>query len=265
MAAFGGLQVHPGRFPAMDLGSATWTDADAAGADLALLPVGSTEQHGPHAPLSTDTVLAEAVAAAGADAYDGEVVVAPPLPVGVSEEHRGFAGTLWLSPDAFRAAVRDVVESCLHNGWNRVVVVNGHGGNVDALHEVAAAVTRAEPAHVVPFTWFRSVDFEALVEGTDLDSLDMGHAGAAETAMLRATHPDLVREDRVEEAREAAADRWGEWVSGVNLAYDTDEFADNGVVGDPAAGDDEVGRALLDASAASLAALLGKVADREID
>ena len=249
----------------MDLGSSTWTDAAAVGTDLALLPVGSTEQHGPHAPLSTDTLLAEAVAAAGADAYDGEVVVAPPLPVGVSEEHRGFAGTLWLSPDAFRAAVRDVVESCLHHGWDRVVLVNGHGGNVDALREVAAAVTRAEPARVVPFTWFRSVDFEALVEGSDVDSLDMGHAGAAETALLRAAHPDLVREERVEDAREAAADRWGEWVSGVNLAYDSDQFSENGVVGDPAAGDAEVGRALLEASAAALAVLLEEVADREVD
>ena len=249
----------------MDLGSSTWTDADQAETDLALLPVGSTEQHGPHAPLSTDALLAEAVAAAGADAYEGEVVLAPTLPFGVSEEHRAFAGSLWLSPDAFRAAVRDVVESVLHHGWNRVVLVNGHGGNVDALREVAADVTRAGDAYVTSFTWFDAVDFASIQAGSDLDYLDMGHAGAAETALLRATHPGLVKEDRTAAARDGAADRWGEWVAGVNLAYDTEEFSENGVVGDPTVGDADVGRQLLEASADALVELLEAVADREID
>ena len=249
----------------MDLGSNTWTDAAAAGTNLALLPVGSTEQHGPHAPLSTDTLLAEAVAAAGADAYDGEVVVAPTLPYGVSEEHRRFAGTLWLSPDAFRAAVRDVVGGLCHHGFRRVVLVNGHGGNVDALAEVAAAITREEAAYVVPFTWFRSVDFEAVAADAGVEAVAMGHAGAAETSILRATHPDLVREERVEDARDGGAERWGEWVEGVNLAYDADEFSENGAVGDPSTGDAALGDALLAAAGEALAEVLSAVADREID
>ena len=111
----------------MDLGSSTWTDADGAGADLALLPVGSTEQHGPHAPLATDTLIAEAVAAAGADAYDDAVVVTPPLPFGVSAEHRAFPGTLWLSPDTFRAAVREVVEGLVHRLGVEVLGPVGRG------------------------------------------------------------------------------------------------------------------------------------------
>ena len=249
----------------MELQASTWTDAAAAGTDLALLPVGSTEQHGPHAPLSTDTLLAEAVAAAGADAYDGEVVVAPPLPYGVSAEHRRFAGTLWLSPDAFRAAVGDVVGSLCHHGFRRVVLVNGHGGNVDALAEVAAAITREETAYVVPFTWFDSVDFEAIGADAGVESVDMGHAGAAETALLRATRPDLVREERVEDARDGAAERWGEWVAGVNLAYDTDEFAENGAVGDPSTGDADLGEALLAAAGDGLAEVLSAIADRDLD
>ena len=249
----------------MDLGSNTWTDAAAAGTDLALLPVGSTEQHGPHAPLSTDTLLAEAVAAAGAGAYDGEVAVAPALPFGVSAEHRRFAGTLWLSPEAFRAAVRDVVGSLRHHGFRRVVLVNGHGGNVDALAEVAASVTREAAAYVVPFTWFRSVDFEAVAAEAGVESVDMGHAGAAETALLRATHPGLVHEERVGDARDGAADRWGEWVQGVNLAYDADEFSENGTVGDPSAGDAALGEALLAAAGDALAEVVSAVADRELD
>jgi creatinine amidohydrolase len=239
----------------MDLADATWTDADVAGTNLALLPVGSTEQHGPHAPLSTDTLNAVAVAETAADAFDDEVVVAPAVPVGVSEEHRQFAGTLWVSPDTFRAYVRETVASLAHHGFDRVVVVNGHGGNVSALEEVTATITRHDDAYAVPFTWF---------EATGEYAPEMGHAGPIETALLRHAHPDLVREDRVEEARAGASDRWGEWASGVNLAYDSAEFTGNGVVGDPAAGDAERGAELLDLAAEALVELLAAVAARDV-
>ena len=238
----------------MDLAHSTWTDADAAGTDLALLPVGATEQHGPHAPLSTDTLNAVAVAEAATDAFEDEVVVAPAIPVGVSEEHREFAGTLWVSPETFRAYVRETVASLAYHGFDRVVVVNGHGGNVDALAEVTATITRHDDAFAVPFTWF---------EATGEHAAEMGHGGPLETALLRHAHPGLVREDRIEEARTGASDRWGEWVSGVNMAYDSAEFADNGVVGDPADGDAERGAELLDLATDALVDLLAAVAERD--
>ncbi|MFC6836904.1 creatininase family protein [Halomarina ordinaria] len=231
-----------------------WPDVEASSTDLALLPVGSTEQHGPHAPLGTDALTAEAVADAGAAATDREVVVAPTIPVGVAEEHRGFAGTLWVSEDTFRRYVREVVESLAHHGFDRVVVVNGHGGNVAALRETCARVTRDGTAYAVAFTWFDGVSSD----------LPMGHGGARETALLRHVAPDLVREDRVEAARAEGADRWGEWVSGVNLAYDSASFTENGVVGDPGAGTAADGEELLDDAAAALSTLLDSVADRPV-
>jgi creatinine amidohydrolase len=239
----------------MHLSDATWTDVHDADTDLALLPVGSTEQHGPHAPLGTDAYHAETVAEAGADRHDGEVVVAPAVPVGVAEEHRRFDGTLWVSPDTFRDYVRDVVGSLAHHGFDRVVVVNGHGGNVPALGEVTARITRHDDAYAVPFTWFEAVGER---------SSEMGHGGPLETALLRATHPELVHEDRIDEAREGASDGWGDWVSGTgtNLAHDSDEFTGNGVVGDPGAGDAALGDELLDSAAESLDRVLTAVAER---
>ncbi|WP_435075102.1 creatininase family protein [Halorubrum sp. HHNYT27] len=247
----------------MRLADATWTDVRDADVDVAFIPVGSTEQHGPHAPLGTDTLDAVAVAEAGAAAYEAatgegasEVVVAPPIPVGVAEEHRAFAGTMWVSPDTFRAYVREAAESLPHHGVDRVVFVNGHGGNVEALAEVARRFSR-DPDHdgyAVAFTWFEAVGDHAG---------DMGHAGPLETALLRATNPDLVREDRVPDAREGAAARWGEWVSGVNLAHDSDAFTENGVVGDPSAGDAERGRELLDLASDALAELATAIVERE--
>ncbi|MDL5362041.1 creatininase family protein [Halalkalicoccus sp. NIPERK01] len=239
----------------MHLSEATWTDAADAETDLALLPVGSTEQHGPHAPLGTDVETAKAVADAAGDAYDGEVVVAPSIPVGIAEEHRQFSGTLWVSPDTFRSYVRETVASLASHGWDRVVVVNGHGGNVPALGEVCETISRHDAAYAVPFTWF---------EGVGEHRSDMGHGGPLETALLRHVAPDLVREDRIEDAREGAAPRWGEWVSRVNLAVDSAEFTENGVVGDPGEGSRERGEELLALASAALVELLEAIEARDL-
>jgi len=235
----------------MHLREMAWPDADAVETDLALLPVGSTEQHGPHAPLGTDVLTAEAVADAGAEAYDEEVVVAPAIPVGVAEEHRDFAGTLWVSEDTFRDYVRETIASLAHHGWTRVVVVNGHGGNVDPLREVCARVTRHDAADAWAFTWFDAVD-----------APDMGHGGPVETSLLQFSHPGLVDEHQFDAAAENGSDSWGEWVSGVNLAYDSSEFSENGTVGDPREGSPQRGEALLDEASEALARLLDRVASR---
>ena len=254
----------------MRLAESTWTDVRDADVDVAVVPVGSTEQHGPHAPLGTDTLNAVAVADAAASEYGsrprsgvangvprGEVVVTPPVPIGVAEEHRAFDGTLWVSPDTFRAYVRETAASLTAHGIDRVVFANGHGGNVEALAEVARRFSR-DPEHdgyAVAFTWFESVGEHAS---------EMGHAGPLETALLRATNGDLVHEDRIEEASEGAADRWGRWVSGVNLAHDSAEFTDNGVVGDPSDGSAELGAELLEHASDALAELLRAVVDRDV-
>ena len=242
----------------MRLADATWTDVRDADADLAVLPVGSTEGHGPHAPLGTDSLAAEAIAETGTAAYEDEtgesVLVAPTVPVGISEEHRAFDGTLWVSPDTFRDYVREVVVSiAAGDGPDGVVLVNGHGGNVDALREVAARLTRDGTALVAPFTWFEAVGEH---------SSDMGHAGPLETALLRHERPDLIREERVDDARENGSERWGDWVSGVNLAYDSDQFTENGVVGDPDEGDAERGAELAAVATNALVDLLAAVRER---
>lgn len=239
----------------MHLTESTWPDAEAVETDLAVLPVGSTEQHGPHAPLGTDAIIAEAVADAAVEAYPGEVVVAPPITVGVSEEHRAFPGSLWVSEDTFRATVRETVASLAHHGWDRVVIVNGHGGNVGPLREVCARITRHDDAVAVPFTWFEAVD---------PDDVSMGHAGPMETSVLEHVAPDLIDETDIETARDGAAERWGEWTSGVNLAYDVEEFAPNGVVGDPTAGSADLGEELLGSARDALVTLLEDVAERDL-
>ena len=238
----------------MRLADATWTDVDDTAVDVALLPVGSTEQHGPHDPLGTDHMTAQAIAEAAAETAGHEVVVAPPIPVGVSEEHRQFSGTLWVSPDTFRSYVRETVESLFEHDWNRVVIVNGHGGNAAAIEEVAARLTRRHEAIVAPFTWFDAVD-------TDLA---MGHAGPVETSLLLRTVPELVHEDRFDEAVAGGTDRWGDWVSGVNMAADSAEFSENGTVGDPREASTETGADLEQQATDALLALFDALLARDL-
>ncbi|TQQ81333.1 creatininase family protein [Halonotius terrestris] len=240
----------------MQLSAATWPEIRDCEGDLAVLPIGSTEQHGPHAPLGTDALAAAAVAEAGVKTYrertGADVPVAPTIPVGIAAEHRAFDGTLWVSPDTFRAYVRETVASLAHHGFDRVVIVNGHGGNTDALREITGTISREDDAYAVAFTWFDSIDTEQ----------EMGHGGPVETSLLYHIDDDAIREAELETARDGASEGWGEWVAGVNLAHDSAEFTDSGVVGDPTEATAELGERLLDRSGEALADLLVAVESR---
>lgn len=235
----------------MHLAEMSWTDARDSDAEVALLPVGSTEQHGPHAPLGVDAFSAAAIAEAGAAAADESAVVAPTIPVGVAEEHRAFDGTMWVREDAFRAYVGDAVRS-LVDTFGRVVVVNGHGGNTAALRELCARVTRDGDGYAVAYTWFDAVDPE----------LSLGHGGPVETSLLLHLHPELVDESRYDEARRGMGDGFGVFVGGTNLAYDFDEFTGAGNIGDPSEASPEAGETLLEEAAAALADVVAAATER---
>jgi len=237
----------------MHLSETTWTDAAAVDTDLAILPVGSTEQHGPHAPLGTDALTAAAVANAGAAAFDEEVVVAPTIPVGVAEEHRNFAGTLWVSPDTFRANVRETIRvwpTTAGTAWSS---------------STATAATSGRSEKSAPRSLVRTTPTQSPSPGSTRSThRRWATAAPEETSLVQHLDADLVREDRLDDAAEGSADGWGEWVSGVNLAYDSDEFSENGTVGDPREASAEQGERLLDDAGEALAALLGAVEERDL-
>ncbi|MFC6824933.1 creatininase family protein [Halopelagius fulvigenes] len=240
----------------MQIQNATWTEVRDTDTNLAMVPIGSTEQHGPHAALSTDTLNAETIAETAADQLDEPVVVSPAVPVSIAEEHRQFSGTLWTSESTFRSYVRDIVKSLAFHGFDRVVLVNGHGGNVAALREVAGTITRHDDAYAVPFTWFEEVGENAS---------RMGHGGPLETALLQYANPDYVREDRLDDAATGGSRRWGDWVGRVNLAFDSAEFTENGVVGDPREASVGLGEDLLDVASEILADLLKTISEHDIE
>jgi len=155
-----------------------------AGSDIALLPVGSTEQHGPHNPLGTDHLIAYALALeAGRRAG---VVVLPPVPFGASAHHSSFPGTVWVREEVFKEYVRDVILSLKRHGVRKVVVVNGHGGNLSALLSLAREL-RGEGVLAVVFQWWTLPEMGKLFTREEL-----GHAASAETSLNLFLHGDAV-------------------------------------------------------------------------
>lgn len=210
------------------LGELSWPEAeDLVGATL-VVPVGSCEQHGPHLPLDTDTRIAQALADRLAAARP-EVLVAPAMGVGASGEHAGFPGTLSLGTEALTTALAELVRSA---GWARgVVLVNGHGGNVDALR--AARRTLLDEGRQL-LVWGPALPGDA-------------HAGRTETSLLLAIAPESVGPERPVGRTEPVAQLLDELrASGVAAV------SPSGVLGDARGANAEEGHRLLDAAAADL-------------
>jgi creatinine amidohydrolase len=217
------------------LAGETWPEVAAARGRLLAVPLGSTEQHGPHLPLATDTLVAVALAERLA-VVRPEVVVAPALPYGSSGEHAGFAGTLSIGQAALEAVVVELVRSA--DAFAGVVLVSGHAGNAEPLAR-AVATLRGEGRRAL--AWLPRVD------GGD------AHAGRTETSLLLALAPEAVRL-----AAAAAGDtRPLAEVLPELRAAGVAAVAPNGVLGDPTGATAGEGEAILAALAADLVAAVG--------
>lgn len=229
----------------------TTTAAEAlSDVDVAVLPTGATEQHGPALPLGTDFETAHAFADALSDRPD--VAVLPTVPVGVSDHHRQFDGTLWLDPVTFERYVRDVLAAVASHGVRRAVVVNGHGGNTEALRRAARDLRAERTAFAAPWNWWESV--EALADETFEGAL--GHADGMESSVVMHVVGDQVREDALAEAEAGAGDGWGKQVHGAEVGFDTADFSESGAIGTPTEASAEKGREVFEAAAEELGALV---------
>jgi creatinine amidohydrolase len=215
-----------------DLARAVWPELP--GWPLLAVPLGSVEQHGPHLPLATDTVVAEAVVrAARLDA-----VVAPAVPYGASGEHEGFPGTVSIGTDALTTLLVEYGRSACR--WaGRLLVVNGHGGNLDALRS-AVPLLRAEGRDAA---WF-----PCGVPGGD------AHAGRTETSLLAHLEPGSVRTDR---SVAGVTTPVGDLLPRLR-AEGVRAVSPTGVLGDPAGASAEEGARLLAGLAARLSAAVAR-------
>lgn len=208
-------------------------EAEVAGGQVVVaLPIGSTEQHGHHLPLSTDTDIASALADRLGEARP-DVVVAPPLSYGASGEHASFPGTISLGQEALELVLVEWGRSA-SDTFSHLVFVNGHGGNAEP---VGRAVRRLRAESRAVLAWSPHWDGDA-------------HAGRFETSLQLALDPTRVR---LELARAGNPAPLGELMARLR-SEGVRPVSPSGVLGDPAGASAEEGEALLEALAADLVA-----------
>ncbi len=225
------------------LGELTWPEAEARfkTVDVAMLPVGSIEQHGPHLPLDTDAFDAEYLAREVArTCTDPRPVVLPLIPYGVSYHHADFSGTISISNETLAKLVFEVGMSAARNGITKLVIINGHGGNAPALHFAAQLINR--DAHI-----FTCVD-TGETSDTDVNAMadtpgDI-HAGEIETSTSLAVRPQLVRMDKARKYVPRFSSRYLDFSSkwSVDWYARTAKLSRSGVMGDPTKASREKGQ-----------------------
>lgn len=227
---------------------------------VAVLPTASIEQHGPHLPVVTDTLLCGTVArrAAEAAADRSRVVIAPVMTYCNSHHHRPFAGVLSLAAPTYMAAVTDVLEGLLLSGFRKLLILNGHGGNTDSNAVVALDfVNRLGHPVAIASASYWDIARPAIVEaGLMAGSLIPGHAGQFETAMVMAIRPELVSQaglGQVTDQSKVEGGLFSKALTGGTVQIHGAWAASTGYTDYPAAATPELGKALLEVTVRQVA------------
>jgi len=228
------------------------------GFDKAVLAVGSTESHGEHLPHGTDTLVARSLAEAVAGRVEG-LLVLPELPYGMSEDYASFPVAVSLKTETLMRVLRDILGSLLSHGITRLLVVNGHDGNIPAI-EAATREFRTEHPEMriaVLEAWWVTAG-ELVPEGTFEVWGGLGHGGEGETSIALAIAPELVEMER---ARGVVPDL----PAHVEVKWMFEELTPYAVTGDPTKATPEKGRLMRDALVELLVSFIEEMDERDWD
>jgi len=248
-----------------------WTAIDLKNADkastaqwIAVLPLAATEQHGPHLPFETDTLIAQAYLARVRDILPGDMPVTflPIEPVGISTEHIAYPGTQTLATDVALKKWMALGDTIAQVGLRKLVIVTSHGGNSAAMALIAQDLRAKHEMLAVSTSWSRFGAPDGLFSA---DELRFGiHGGAVETSIMLAAFPDQVRKDRIAnfESAEKQMTKEFRWLSGgrpAPFAWAAQDLNPQGAIGDATLASAYKGRALIDYGARAFVELLDDV------
>lgn len=237
-------------------------NALAADSALALVPVASLEQHGPHLGTGVDifcaTAVAQATARKLADRHQVPVVVTPCVWTGLAEHHMAFGGTVTLDAETFTAVLRGVVKSIQRVGFKRVMLLNGHGGNAEAVALAASEFATEFAMPIAAGTYWHMVP-EVIAPLLDRQA-GLMHACEAETSMVMALVPDAVRPANLEAAHGPASTRAPGQPAALYRRKSFREISASGVIGDARTASAEKGRKLIEAVSDRIAEHLANAA-----
>ncbi|QZA88353.1 creatininase family protein [Salinarchaeum sp. IM2453] len=215
----------------MYLADEAWPDikSQLESTSLALVPLGSTEQHGPHLPAGTDHLIAEAFAREAVSEVDA--ICTPTITIGVSSHHRQFSGTMWVEPNVFRDYVESFTRNLAYHGIDRVIYVNAHGGNREHLREVGQRLRDDRIMYAIEWMWNDSIP--DLVE--EFFEQPGPHGGPKETSLIQYLHEELVHDNRIASAKNDGLSNFNQQTGrkfGARVFYDAIDNSKNGVFGD---------------------------------
>ncbi len=245
----------------------TWPEMnDAIAAQkLVILPTGSTEQHGPHLPLDVDVFLCESVCLEVGRRAADKVLVLPPVAYGLNLHHIDFPGTIHIEPEVFIAFCLNITKSVAYHGFQKILIVNGHGSNAPLIDIVARKTVLETPAlcFATTYFWFLLDEFQKVRE-TPI----MAHADEFETSLYLYLADDRVQMDKAV----ADNDRMGKYVSSDSTPNYYVRFNDywgrwtrTGVHGDPRPATAEKGRRIFEAAVQGLLELVDELRQWPID
>lgn len=234
---------------------------------VVVVPVGSIEQHGPHLPIETDTLLASVVAERSvrrAREKGTSALVTPPIWTGFSPHHMEFPGTLTLDATTFLDVVSQVSKALWHHGFRKILLLNGHGGNANLLG-VAVQRLRFEAGVRVASASYWSFVAKTIEAWRVSGPGGIDHACEMETSLMLAVRPDLVRADL---ARDAAWFPHSKFLTGdlaisapVSIAFALHELSEDGTLGDAAKGNAGRGEELLESIVEAVSLFVEEFAD----
>jgi creatinine amidohydrolase len=222
---------------------------------LVVAPIAACEQHSRHLPVFTDSILVGAVADAVERALPGRVLLLPVLWLGASEHHLPFGGTLTASLPTYELMLAELLTPLLRDGFRRMMLLNGHGGNIDPLRVALRRLDAEFPRAVLTGAAYWDLaesEIAALCRGP---RKTMGHACEIETSMVLHLRPDLVRKDRIADDPDPTPAP----LRSITWARDFGRRTDHGAVGYPEAADADRGRRMLEAVARKVAAVAEEV------
>jgi creatinine amidohydrolase len=213
----------------------------------AVIPLAATEQHGPHLPVFTDALICEHIAfAAGARAADQvPLLVAPVMPIGCSQHHLSFGGTLSFTSSTYLRMLHDIGESLVSGGFRKIIFLNAHGGNDALMTQVAQDLAVKHPIWTASASYWNLARPALREAGADAVGLVPGHAGGFETSAILELRPDLVRTEHL--ASEHPQRSWiGGGPAGAFIGRHGELTGCDGYTDAPASATAELGRKYLD-------------------
>ena len=249
----------------------TWPEIREAVAQnrVAVLPVGTVEQHGPHLPLVTDVLTAGEMSRLAVERAPKESVLLPPVYYSFNEHHMDFPGTIAIEGQTIINYVTDIGRSLAHHGFRKILLVNGHGSNVPFLDIAARNITIRTEAICAMVPWWNLIPKELLRELRESEYPGgMAHGCELETSVLLHLRPDLVQMEKAEKDISFQATEFFYWdlqaPSPVFFQEWFSRYSRTGTVGDPTKATAEKGKRFVEAVVERLVTLIREFRAREI-